>query len=584
MSAAVVLQGPAPKVLLKCPTGIQGLDEITGGGLPRGRPTLVCGSAGCGKTVLAMEFLVHGALMYDEPGLFVCFEERAEDLVQNFASLGFDLEALALQGKLMTDYVHVEPNQMEETGEFDLEGLFIRLGASIDAIGAKRVALDTIETLFSGFSNEAILRAELRRLFQWLKDRGVTAVITGERGDATLTRYGLEEYVADCVIVLDNRITDEVITRRLRVLKYRGSAHGGNEYPFLIDADGISVLPMTSLGLQHAVSTERSSSGIPRLDALLGGQGFYRGSSVLISGTSGTGKSSMAAQLADAACRRGERCIYFAFEESPDQIMRNMSSIGLHLRRWVDAGLLYFHAARPTSAGLEMHLATMLKLIRKFNPSKVIVDPVSNFSSTGRLAPVKFMLVQLIDVLKTSQITGCFTCLTTGGAASDENTVEISSLMDTWLLLRDFETNGERNRGLYIMKSRGLAHSKQVREFLLTDHGVELVDVYSGPVGLFMGSARLEQDQRLAAAVAAYGQDAKRADRAQDRARRVLDAKIAVLQAESEGEQAERSVRELEQRERLQALSVSRLAMDLQRTVDEEPTLNNGSGGHEDSQ
>jgi circadian clock protein KaiC len=583
MSASVVLPGAAPRALLKCPTGIQGLDEITGGGLPRGRPTLVCGSAGCGKTVLAMEFLVRGALMYDEPGLFVCFEERTEDLVQNFASLGFDLEALTLQGKFVTDYVHVEPNQTEETGEFDLEGLFIRLGASIDAIGAKRVALDTIETLFGGFSNQAILRAELRRLFQWLKDRGVTAIITGERGDATLTRYGLEEYVADCVIVLDNRITDEVITRRLRVLKYRGSAHGGNEYPFLIDEDGISVLPMTSLGLQHTVSKDRASSGIPRLDTLLGGQGFYRGSSVLISGTSGTGKSSMAAQLADAACRRGERCIYFAFEESPDQIMRNMSSIGLDLRRWVDAGLLYFHAARPTSAGLDMHLATMLKLIRKINPSKVIVDPVSNFSSTGKLAPVKFMLVQLIDVLKTSQITGCFTCLTTGGAASDENTVEISSLMDTWLLLRDFETNGERNRGLYIMKSRGLAHSKQVREFLLTDHGVELVDVYSGPVGLYMGSARLEQDQRLAAAVAAYGQDAKRADRAQDRARRVLDAKIAVLQAESEGDQAERTVRELEQRERLQALSVSRLAMDLQRTVDEEPSPGNGRGSHRDS-
>jgi circadian clock protein KaiC len=566
MTASLVPMRPA--ALVKCPTGIQGLDEITGGGLPRGRATLVCGSAGCGKTVLAMEFLVRGALEYDEPGLFVCFEERTEDLVQNFASLGFDLAALADQRKLVTDYVHVERSEMEEIGDFDLEGLFIRLGAGIDAIGAKRVALDTLETLFSGFSNEAILRAELRRLFQWLKDRKVTAIITGERGDTTLTRYGLEEYVADCVIVLDNRIAEEVITRRLRVLKYRGSSHGGNEYPFLIDEDGISVLPVTSLGLQHTVSNDRVSSGIPRLDALLGGDGFYRGSSVLVSGTSGTGKSSVGAQLAEAACRRSEQCVYFAFEDSPDQIMRNMGSIGLDLRRWVDAGLLHFHAARPTSAGLELHLATMVKVIHEIKPGLVILDPISNFGSVGNLAAVEFALVQLIDVLKTAQITGCFTCLTAGGTGLEEIAVGISSLMDTWLLLRDFESNGERNRGLHIMKSRGMAHSNQVREFLLTDHGVELVDVYSGPVGLYMGSARLEQEQRLEAAVLGQEQDAERAKRQRDRARRVVDAKIIVLQAEAEGDQAESLVNECEQRERVSTLSAGRLAMNLQRAVD----------------
>jgi circadian clock protein KaiC len=568
MTASVVPPRPSSEALVKCPTGIQGLDEITRGGLPQGRPTLICGSAGCGKTVLAMEFLVRGAVEFNEPGLFVCFEERTEDLVQNFASLGFDLKALAAERKLVTDYVHVERSEMEETGEFDLEGLFIRLGAGIDAIGAKRVALDTIETLFSGFSNQAILRAELRRLFQWLKDRGVTAIITGERGDTTLTRYGLEEYVADCVIVLDNRITDEIITRRLRVLKYRGSAHGGNEYPFLIDEDGISVLPVSSLGLQHKVSHDRVGSGIPRLDALLGGQGFYRGSSVLISGTSGTGKSSMAAQVAESACQRGETCVYFAFEESPEQIMRNMGSIGLDLRRWVDAGLLQFHAARPTSAGLEHHLATMVKVIGEVKPSVVILDPISNFNSAGNLAAVKFLLVQLIDVLKTAQITACFTCLTTGGTGLEEVAVGISSLMDTWLLLRDFESNGERNRGLHIMKSRGMAHSNQVREFLLTDHGVELVDVYSGPVGVYMGSARLEQEQRLEAAGTAQAQDAERAERERERARRVVDAKIVVLQTEAEGEQAERMVDEREQRGRVSARSGDRRAMDLQRAVD----------------
>jgi circadian clock protein KaiC len=568
MTAAVVPIAPAPEGLAKCPTGIQGLDEITGGGLPQGRPTLACGSAGCGKTVLAMEFLVRGALEYDEPGLFVCFEERIEDLTQNFASLGFDLAALIAQHKLAIDYVHVERSELEETGEFDLEGLFIRLGAGIDAIGAKRVALDTLETLFSGFANQAILRAELRRLFQWLKNRGVTAVITAERGETTFSRFGLEEYVADCVIALDNRITDEIITRRLRVVKYRGSAHGGNEYPFLIDADGISVLPVSSLGLRHTVSSDRVPTGISRLDALLGGKGFYRGSSVLISGTSGTGKSSMAAQVAEAACGRGERCVYFAFEESPDQIMRNMGSIGLDLRRWVDEGLLHFHAARPSSAGLELHLATMVKLIRTHKPSLVILDPISNFTSAGNLAAATFLLVQLIDVLKTAQITACFTSLTTGGTGLEETAVGVSSLMDTWLLLRDFESNGERNRGLHIMKSRGMAHSNQVREFLLTDHGVELVDVYSGPVGVYMGSARLEQEQQLDAAVTARAQNAERANRDLDRARRVVDAKIAILQAEAEGEQAERIVDDREQLQRTSVASGARLAMNLQRAVD----------------
>jgi circadian clock protein KaiC len=357
----------------------------------------------------------------------------------------------------------------------------------------------------------------------------------------------------------------------LRVLKYRGSAHGGNEYPFLIDEDGISVLPVSSLGLQHKVSKERVSSGIPRLDALLGGEGFYRGSSVLISGTSGTGKSSTAAMVAEAACRRGEQCVYFAFEESPDQIMRNMGSIGLNLRRWVDAGLLHFHAARPTSAGLELHLATMVKVVREVHPSIVILDPISNFGAAGNLAAVKFVLVQLIDVLKNAQITGCFTCLTTGGGNLEEIAVGISSLMDTWLLLRDFESNGERNRGLHIMKSRGMAHSNQVREFLLTDHGVELVDVYTGPVGVYMGSARLEQEQRLDAAAAAHEQDVERAERERIRARRVVDAKIVVLQAEAEGDRAERIVDEREQRERASAVSIGRLAMNRRRTVDVPP-------------
>ena len=450
------------KQLPKAPTGIQGLDEITGGGLPRGRPTLICGSAGCGKTLLAMEFLVRGARQFNEPGVFMAFEETAKDLTQNVASLGFNLKDLIARKKMVLDFVYIERSEIEETGEYDLEGLFIRLGQAIDSIGAKRVVLDTIESLFSGLPNPLILRAELRRLFRWLKTKGVTAIITGERGEDTLTRQGLEEYVSDCVIVLDHRISEQVSSRRLRVVKYRGSTHGTNEYPFLIDENGISVLPVTSLGLQQTASTQRIPTGITRLDAMLGGTGYYRGSSVLISGTAGTGKSSLAAHFAAAACHRGERALYFAFEESPSQIMRNMSSIGIDLQLCVQKGLLQFQANRPTFAGLEMHLTMMHKAISAFKPQVVIVDPLNSFIIGSNEPEVKAMLMRLVDFLKMNQITGLFTNLTSGGGALEQTDVAISSLIDTWLLLRDIELGGERNRGLYILKSRGMAHSNQI--------------------------------------------------------------------------------------------------------------------------
>ncbi|MDO8413527.1 MAG: circadian clock protein KaiC, partial [Gallionellaceae bacterium] len=448
-SKAAVKSSPANKPehrvsLPKAPTGIQGLDEITGGGLPKGRPTLVCGSAGCGKTLLAMEFLVRGATEFNEPGVFMAFEETAKDLTQNVASLGFDLNDLIARKKMVLDFVYIERSEIEETGEYDLEGLFIRLGLAIDSIGAKRVVLDTIESLFAGLPNPLILRAELRRLFRWLKDKGVTAVITGERGDETLTRQGLEEYVSDCVIVLDHRVTDQASSRRLRVVKYRGSTHGTNEYPFLIDEDGISVLPVTSLGLQHSVSTERIPTGVARLDAMLGGVGYYRGSSVLISGTAGTGKSSLAAHFVNAACRRGERALYFAFEESPSQIIRNMRSIGLDLAPWVKKGLLVFQATRPSFAGLEMQLTMMHKTINTFKPQVVVVDPLSGFIIGGNEVEVKSMLMRLADFLKTNQITTLFTSLTSGDSRSGITDVAISALIDTWLILRDIEIGGER--------------------------------------------------------------------------------------------------------------------------------------------
>ena len=461
------------KAIPKSPTGIPGMDEITGGGLPQGRPTLVAGAAGCGKTLFAMEFLVNGAVQYDEPGVFVAFEENAEELAQNVASLGFDLRKLIKQKKLIIDHVRVERSEIEETGDYDLEGLFIRLGHAIDSIGAKRVVLDTIEVLFSSLSNQGILRAELQRLFRWLKDRGVSAVITAERGESTMTRFGLEEYVADCVILLDHRVTEQMSTRRLRIVKYRGTLHGTNEYPFLITKDGISVLPITSVGLDHHAPAERISTGIKDLDEMLGGKGYYKGSSILLSGTAGSGKSSLSAAFVDAACRRGEHCLYFAFEESSRQILRNMRSIGINLEPHVKKGLLQFHIARPTLYGLEMHLVMMYDLIRQHKPHVVVLDPITDFFAVGSLAEVKAAITRIVDFLKTNQITALFTSYTEEDTPNG-SVVGISSLIDTWISLRNLEYNGQRHRGLFILKSRGMAHSNQIRSFELSSEGIKL--------------------------------------------------------------------------------------------------------------
>jgi circadian clock protein KaiC len=508
--------------------------------LPKGRPTLLCGSAGCGKTLLAMEFLVRGAVDSGEPGLFMAFEENTEELVKNFASLGHDLEALVAQKKLMLEFVHIERSELEETGAYDLEGLFIRLGHAIDSIGAKRVVLDTIETLFSGLTDTAILRAELRRLFGWLKAKGVTAIITGEQGDNSLTRYGLEEYVADCVILLDHRVEGQMATRRLRIVKYRGSTHGTSEYPFLIDEGGISILPGTSIGLKHEAGTERVSSGVPRLDAMMGGKGYYRGSSVLASGTAGTGKTSLAAHFAHGATARGERCLWFAFEESSSQIIRNMRSIGLDLEPAVRRGTLRIQAERPTICGLEMHLVTIHKLVNQFRPRVVVVDPITNFAALGSEAEIKSMLTRLVDFFKMQQITALFTSLTASGTMIEATDVRVSSLMDTWLLLRDVQNGADRNRVLHLMKSRGMAHSNQVREFLLTDHGVELRDVYVGPSGVLLtGSARVVLEAQEKAQALVRGQEIEGKHRELKHKRQAMEAQIAVLRAAFEVEQAE---------------------------------------------
>jgi len=558
------------KKLPKTPTGIQGFDEITGGGLPKGRPILVCGGAGCGKTLFAIEFLVRGATEFNEPGVFMSFEETNEELTVNVASLGFDLEDLIRRKKLILDHVHIERSEIEETGEYDLEALFIRLGYAIDSIGAKRVVLDTIESLFAGLPNQSILRAELRRLFRWLKEKGVTAIITGEKGDEKLTRQGLEEYVSDCVIMLDHRVNEQTSTRRLRIVKYRGSMHGTNEYPFLIDETGFSVLPVTSLGLKHIVSNERVSSGILALDKMLEGKGYYRGSTVLVSGTAGVGKTSIAAHFAEAACKRGERVLYFCFEESPNQLIRNMLSIGIDLKPWVEKGVLLFHATRPTLYGLEMHLAVTHKAVNAFKPDIVILDPINTFVISDKEFEIKTMLMRIVDFLKASQITALFTSLTSSEGSPESSEAGISSLIDTWILLRDIELSGERNRGMYVLKSRGMANSNQIREFMLTDHGVELREAYIGSKGVLTGSARIAQEAKESAELLIRKKDIERKKREIEQKRNTLNAQVSALHFKFESEESEAiKMIEIEQ-DQIKRLNQDKLEMAESRHADSE--------------
>lgn len=527
----------------KAPSGIGGLDVVTGGGLPRGRTTLVGGVAGSGKTLLALEFLIHGAKEFGEPGVFLAFEETPEDLIANVASFGFDVGALMNAGMLTIDHVELDPGELSSVGAYDLDGLFIRLGHAIDAIGAKRVAIDTIEALFAGVPDMAVLRSELVRLFRWLKEKGVTTVLTGELTDGTATRHGLEEFVSDCVITLDHRVEAESSVRRLRVVKYRGSSHGTDAYPFLIDLDGISVVPLSAVGLEYAVSHERISTGIPDLDAMLGGEGVYRGSAVLLSGTAGTGKTSIAASMVDAACRRGERCIYFSFEESADQIVRDLGSIGMDLQRWVDAGLLRFRSKRPTSYGLEMHLNRMQRRIDDFEPSVVVVDPITSLNAISDPRSVGSTITRLMNVCRTRGITSLFTSLTTGGDPLEATTANISSVADVWMLVRDIEAAGERNRALNVVKARGLAHANQVREFVVSDRGIALVPVHIGQDGVVTGSARQRQvaHERLLELERSHASERARLDMELRRQRHL--AAVAALEAEFAAEERRFQIR-----------------------------------------
>ncbi len=522
-------------------TGVDGLDEITEGGFPTGRPTLICGGAGCGKTLLSMQFIIKGITEYGENGVFMSFEELSDDLTMNVKSLGFDLEEFKKNKNLVVDHVRVERSEIEEAGEYDLDGLFIRLAHAIDSVKAKRVVLDTLESLFAGLDNQAILRAELRRLFQWLKNKGVTAVITGERGEASLTRQGLEEYVSDCVILLDHRVIEQVSTRRLRIVKYRGSTHGTNEYPFLIDEDGISVLPITSLQLDNDVSSEIVSTGVPGLNEMFSGNGIYKGSSILISGTAGTAKTTIAAYFANEQCLKGESVVYFAFEESPQQLIRNMRSIGVDLQQHIDKKRLHIHASRPSLNGLELHLLTLRKMIRAYQPTTVVIDPISNLITVGSINEVRSILVRLIDMLKLENITVMFTSLNKQNETLRPDVAEdfVSSLVDTWITVRDMEGIGERNRGIYIIKSRGMGHSNQVREFVISSSGIQLLDVEIGPEGVLTGMAREANVKKREVGKIQLQNELERKDREISRKRKVLEASIETLRSEFESVQEE---------------------------------------------
>jgi circadian clock protein KaiC len=528
-----------PQGISKSLTGIDGFDDLTLGGVPTGRPTLVCGSAGCGKTLFATTFLIHGARDYDEPGVFVTFEERPGDIVSNVASLGFALDKLVGDQKIAFEYVTLERSELEEAGDYDLEGLFLRIESAIDSIGAKRIVLDTIESLFSVFSNEAILRAEIRRLFDWLKDKGMTTVITAERGDGTLTRQGLEEYVSDCVILLDHRVQNQISTRRLRIVKYRGTAHGTNEYPFLIDEDGFSVLPVSSLGLNHKVFEDRISSGIADLDDMLAGGGFHRASSILISGVAGSGKSSVAASFANAACAAGERALLFSFEESADQSVRNMRSLGIDIDQWIKSGKLRYIATRPTFYSLEMHLAVMLREVTRFDPGLVILDPISSFLESGDRMEIQSMLLRVVDFLKGRGVTAVFTHLMHGQDSVVQTDAGLSSIMDAWILLLNREVNGEFNRELYLLKARGLSHSNQVREFVMSDDGIKLVPTYLGENGALTGSARKNEEAKSRQAEMRRNADMSRAQQQIQQKRRRAKAQMEALQAELDADEIE---------------------------------------------
>jgi circadian clock protein KaiC len=469
---------PNRNQLLKCPTGIKGFDEITEGGLPKNGTTLVSGNAGSGKTLFGIDFLIKGATDYNEPGILMSFEETEDELYKDVASLNMDLSGLVSRKKIVLENVVLERKDIQEN-DFNLEGIFVRLEYAIDSIGAKRVVLDSLESLFAGITDIGILRLEIKRLFRWLKEKKVTAIVTGETGqNGSYTRHGLEEYISDCIILLDNRIRDEMATRRVRVIKYRGSSHGTSEYPFVIDNEGLSVIPITSAGLAQPGTDKKVSTGIPSLDKLFKSKGYTRGSTILASGTAGSGKTSFAGAFALESCKRGERCLYFSYEESSGQLIQNLLSIGIDLAPWVEKGLLKIVSLRPSFLGLELHLLNVYKLVDSFKPKAVVVDPLTSLVGEGEYREVSSMITRMIDLFKSRSITTFFTSLVSATFQSNTSgEIGVSSLIDTWIVVRVVEDNEgrKRTREVFIVKSRGSNHDSDVHKFILSDNGIIVI-------------------------------------------------------------------------------------------------------------
>jgi len=525
-------------ILKKTPSGINGFDEITDGGLPKNRPTIICGNTGSGKTVISMEFLVKGALKYNEPGVFMSFEETREELATNMESLHFDLDSLIKKRKIYIEYLEIDKSQNIEAGRYDLEGLFVRLQNAITSIGAKRVVLDSLDALFYGLNNNAI-RPEIKRLFKWLKEKEVTAIITSESDNGFSTKNGLEQYVADCVIALDNRTVNQTTTRRIKIVKMRGSVHGINEYPFSIDMNGISVLPLISQLANQSLSTVRISSGVKDLDGMLDGKGFFEGSSILVSGSAGTGKTSIAISLINATCIKKIRGLYCAFEESSSQITRNMLSIGLDIEPYIKSGVLKMYSSRPTIQNLELHLIAIQKIIEEFDPKIIVLDPITNLIAEGINTEIRQMLAHFVDFLKSKNITVLFTAaITLETVKSNPSDEGISAMVDTWILVRDIETNSERNRGIYILKSRGMNHSTQVREFVITDNGLSLLPIYISAGGILTGSAKLEHTLQKEEQNKLFKNEIKTRNSEIERKRKMMEENIALLKTNFESEVA----------------------------------------------
>ena len=476
-------------------TGVKGLDDVLGGGIPQGHAMLLVGKPGTGKSILSMEYLLHGIELHKENGVYISFEESEKQIISNAASFGWKFEEMVKKNKLAISYIDMQPEQMRTVGDYDLSALILRVKGAIKKVNARRVVIDGINNLLSTFDDERIIRSDLLRLIREIKEVNATIFITGERGHDSWSKMGFEEYLADGLMHLDNRTDGNYQTREIQVVKCRGINHYTGKSPFIINSEGMSIRPLITADFDYKVLKSRVSTGIADIDNMLGGKGLYRGSTVYITGPSGAGKTSISSSFANGACSRGERALFLAFEESSDQIIRNMKSIGLSLDKWVNEKLLYFYTARATTNSLEGHLDNIMTMVREVEPTCVVLDPISAFRPIANENETKLMLIRLNDYLRARKITTVFTALSSDGEYSEHADVQLSSIADTWIVVRIMDYKGERNNVMQLMKSRGMSHSRQMKEMYFTGNGLKLQNVYQGPEGVLTGAARIGQEK-----------------------------------------------------------------------------------------